>query len=50
MILFSEGDFGGKLPITSQHDTPPLRIKFIGIGGAGGKAVCRMMDSPIDGA
>jgi cell division protein FtsZ len=49
MILFSDQDFDGELPITLEDDMVPARIKVVGIGGGGGNAVNRMIDSRMGG-
>ncbi len=49
MILFSDQDLGSELPITLDEDIVPARIKVIGIGGGGGNAVDRMIDSRMGG-
>lgn len=49
MILFSDQDLGSELPITLEEDLVPARIKVIGIGGGGGNAVDRMIDSRMGG-
>ncbi len=49
MILFSDQDLGSELAITLEEDMVPARIKVIGIGGGGGNAVDRMIDSRMGG-
>jgi cell division protein FtsZ len=50
MILFSDQEIEGELPITlDDADMVPARIKVVGIGGGGGNAVNRMIDSKMGG-
>lgn len=49
MILFTDQDLDGELPITLEDDMVPARIKVVGIGGGGGNAVNRMIDSRMGG-
>ncbi len=49
MILFSDQDLDGELPITLEDDMVPARIKVLGIGGGGGNAVNRMIDARMGG-
>jgi cell division protein FtsZ len=50
MILFSDQEIEGELPITlDDADMVPARIKVVGIGGGGGNAVNRMIDSRMGG-
>jgi cell division protein FtsZ len=49
MILFDERDTQGKEGITLDDAMVPAKIKVIGVGGGGGNAVNRMMDSPMRG-
>ncbi len=49
MILFDERDTRGNAGITLDDAMVPAKIKVIGVGGGGGNAVNRMMDSPMRG-
>ncbi len=50
MILFSDQDLEGELPITLEDaDMVPARIKVVGLGGGGGNAVNRMIDARMGG-
>lgn len=50
MILFSDQEFEGELPITLEDsDMVPAKIKVLGIGGGGGNAVNRMIDANMRG-
>jgi len=50
MILFDEQDAQAETPITvSEADAVPARIKVVGVGGGGGNAVNRMIDSQLRG-
>jgi len=49
MILFSDQEVDGELPITLEDDMVPARIKVVGIGGGGGNAVNRMIDARMGG-
>jgi cell division protein FtsZ len=49
MILFEEPDPQGKEGITLDDAMVPAKIKVIGVGGGGGNAVNRMMESPMRG-
>jgi cell division protein FtsZ len=50
MILFSDQELEEKLPITlDDGDMVPAKIKVLGIGGGGGNAVNRMIDSNMGG-
>jgi cell division protein FtsZ len=50
MILFSDQELEGELPITLEDsDMIPAKIKVLGIGGGGGNAVNRMIDSKMGG-
>ncbi|MCP4202150.1 MAG: cell division protein FtsZ [bacterium] len=49
MILFTDQELDGELPITLEDDMVPARIKVVGIGGGGGNAVNRMIDSRMGG-
>ncbi len=49
MILFTDQDLDAELPITLEDDMVPARIKVVGIGGGGGNAVNRMIDSRMGG-
>lgn len=49
MILFDEQETETSLPITLDELTMPARIKVIGVGGGGGNAVNRMIDSRMRG-
>lgn len=49
MILFSDQDLDHELPISLEDDMVPARIKVVGIGGGGGNAVNRMIDSRMGG-
>jgi cell division protein FtsZ len=50
MILFDEEDARERAPMTvDEADTVPARIKVIGVGGGGGNAVNRMIDSQLRG-
>ena len=50
MILFSDQEMKGELPITLEDsDMVPAKIKVLGIGGGGGNAVNRMIDSNMGG-
>jgi len=42
-------DFGGKIKFHLAEDLPAAKIKVIGIGGGGGNAVNRMIESGIEG-
>jgi len=48
MILFDEQD-GPQTPLAIEPDAVPARIKVIGVGGGGGNAVNRMIDSQLRG-
>ncbi len=48
MILFDEHD-GPLSPLAIEPDAVPARIKVIGVGGGGGNAVNRMIDSQLRG-
>ncbi len=49
MILFDEKETESSLPITLEEQMVPARIKVIGVGGGGGNAVNRMIDSRMRG-
>jgi cell division protein FtsZ len=50
MILFSDQELEGKLPITLEDsDMVPAKIKVLGMGGGGGNAVNRMIDAKMGG-
>jgi cell division protein FtsZ len=49
MILFDEKESDSTLPITLDELMVPARIKVIGVGGGGGNAVNRMIDSRMRG-
>jgi cell division protein FtsZ len=51
MILFEEQDAprDGRLPAEESPDSIPARIKVVGVGGGGGNAVNRMIDSQLRG-
>jgi cell division protein FtsZ len=50
MILFEEKEVDSKLPITlDESEMVPAKIKVIGMGGGGGNAVNRMIDSRMRG-
>ena len=49
MILFDEKEPESSLPITLEEQMVPARIKVIGVGGGGGNAVNRMIDSRMRG-
>ncbi len=49
MILFDERETESSLPITLEEQMVPARIKVIGVGGGGGNAVNRMIDSRMRG-
>ncbi len=50
MILFEEKETETKIPITlEERDMIPAKIKVVGIGGGGGNAVNRMIDSRMAG-
>lgn len=49
MILFDEKATESSLPITLEEQMAPARIKVIGVGGGGGNAVNRMIDSCMRG-
>jgi cell division protein FtsZ len=49
MITFDEQSGDSKLTVTMEDEQPTARIKVIGIGGGGGNAVNRMIQSGIKG-
>jgi cell division protein FtsZ len=49
MILFDEKETESSVPITLEELMVPARIKVIGVGGGGGNAVNRMIDSRMRG-
>jgi cell division protein FtsZ len=51
MILFEEQDVprDARLPADESIDAIPARIKVVGVGGGGGNAVNRMIDSQLRG-
>jgi cell division protein FtsZ len=49
MILFDEHDGPQGSPMAIEPDAVPARIKVIGVGGGGGNAVNRMIDSQLRG-
>ncbi len=49
MILFDEKEAESSVPITLEELMVPARIKVIGVGGGGGNAVNRMIDSRMRG-
>ncbi|HYH45101.1 MAG TPA: cell division protein FtsZ [Thermoanaerobaculia bacterium] len=51
MILFEDHDAprDGRLPTEDAADGIPARIKVVGVGGGGGNAVNRMIDSQLRG-
>jgi cell division protein FtsZ len=49
MILFDEHEGPHDTPMTIEPDAVPARIKVIGVGGGGGNAVNRMIDSQLRG-
>ena len=52
MILFDDQELGERPPIVlddDENDLPAANIKVLGIGGGGGNAVNRMIDSDLRG-